>query len=99
MKAIVVRSPGGLDAMRLETVPDPVAAPKDVIIKVEACGVCFHDVLTRNGTLKAGVKMPCILGHEISGVVVSVGRDVKRFKEGQRVATAPKDPGTSCCME
>jgi D-arabinose 1-dehydrogenase-like Zn-dependent alcohol dehydrogenase len=90
MKAIVVRQPGGLDAMRLETIPDPVAGPKDVIIKVEACGVCFHDVLTRNGTLKAGVKMPCVLGHEISGVVVAVGRDVKRFKEGQRVATAQR---------
>ena len=90
MKAIVVRQPGRLDAMRLETIPDPVAGPKDVTIKVEACGVCFHDVLTRNGTLKAGVKMPCVLGHEISGVVVAVGRDVKRFKEGQRVATAQR---------
>ena len=69
MKAIVVRQPGGLDAMRLESIPEPVAGPKDVVIKVEACGVCFHDVLTRNGTLKAGVKMPCVLGHEISGTV------------------------------
>jgi acryloyl-coenzyme A reductase len=90
MKAIVVRQPGGLDAMRLETIPDPVAGPKDVIIKVEACGVCFHDVLTRNGTLKSGVKMPCVLGHEISGVVVDVGRDVTRFKAGQKVATAQR---------
>ena len=90
MKAIVVRQPGGLDAMRLETIPDPVPGPKDVVIKVEACGVCFHDVLTRNGTLKAGVKMPCVLGHEISGTVVDVGRDVTRFKTGQRVATAQR---------
>ena len=59
MKAIVVRQPGGLDAMRLESIPAPVAGPKDVVIKVEACGVCFHDVLTRNGTLKAGVKIEC----------------------------------------
>jgi len=90
MKAMVVRQPGGLDALRLETIADPVAGPKDVVIKVEACGVCFHDVLTRNGTLKAGVKMPCILGHEISGTVVDVGRDVSRFKAGQRVATAQR---------
>lgn len=90
MKAIVVSKPGGLDAMRLESIPDPVAGPQDVIIKVEACGVCFHDVLTRNGTLKAGVKMPCVLGHEISGTVVEVGRDVTRFKSGQRVATAQR---------
>ena len=90
MKAIVVRQPGGLDAMRLETIADPVAGPKDVIIKVEACGVCFHDVLTRNGTLKAGVKMPCVLGHEISGTVLEVGSEVKAFKAGQKVATAQR---------
>ena len=44
MKAMVVRQPGGIDAMRIESIPDPVAGPRDVVIKVEACGVCFHDV-------------------------------------------------------
>jgi D-arabinose 1-dehydrogenase-like Zn-dependent alcohol dehydrogenase len=90
MKAMVVRQPGGVEVMKLETVPDPVAGPRDVVIKVQACGVCFHDILTRNGTLKAGVRMPCILGHEISGTVVDVGRDVTRFKTGERVATAQR---------
>ena len=72
MKAIVVRRPGGLDAMSLETVSDPVPDEKDVVVQVEACGVCMHDIAVRNGTLKAGVQMPCILGHEISGTVVAV---------------------------
>lgn len=90
MKAMVVRQPGGLEAMRLETIPDPVAGPREVVIKVDACGVCFHDIVTRNGTLKAGVKMPCVLGHEISGTVVDAGRDVTRFKSGNRVATAQR---------
>jgi D-arabinose 1-dehydrogenase-like Zn-dependent alcohol dehydrogenase len=90
MKAIVVRQPGGLDAMRLESIPEPAVGPKDVVIKVEACGVCFHDVLTRNGTLKAGVKMPCVLGHEISGTVSAVGSEVSTFKIGQRIATAQR---------
>jgi D-arabinose 1-dehydrogenase-like Zn-dependent alcohol dehydrogenase len=90
MKALVVRQPGGFDAMQLEQIPEPVAGPRDVVIGVAACGVCFHDVLTRNGTLKAGVKLPCVLGHEISGTVVEVGRDVTRFKPGDRVATAQR---------
>ena len=90
MKAMVVRQPGDIDAMKIESIPDPVAGPGEVVIKVEACGVCFHDVLTRNGTLKAGVKMPCVLGHEISGTVAEVGRDVSRFKAGDRVATAQR---------
>jgi D-arabinose 1-dehydrogenase-like Zn-dependent alcohol dehydrogenase len=90
MKAMVVHQPGGTEVLSLERVADPIAGPKDVIIKVDACGVCFHDIVTRNGTLKFGVQMPCILGHEISGTVVDVGRDVRDFQRGDRVATVQR---------
>ena len=90
MKAMVVRAPGGPEVLQMETIADPVAGPKDVVIKVDACGVCFHDIVTRNGTLKAGVQMPCILGHEISGIVVDTGRDVRGFRPGDRVATVQR---------
>src|SRR5262249_35666394 len=90
MKAMVVRAPGGTDVLKMEQIPDPTPGPKDVIIKIDACGVCFHDVVTRNGTLKFGVQMPCILGHEISGTVVEVGRDVRGFRENDRVATVQR---------
>jgi D-arabinose 1-dehydrogenase-like Zn-dependent alcohol dehydrogenase len=87
---MVVHQPGGTEVLSLERVADPIAGPKDVIIKVDACGVCFHDIVTRNGTLKFGVQMPCILGHEISGTVVDVGRDVRAFQRGDRVATVQR---------
>jgi acryloyl-coenzyme A reductase len=90
MKALVVRAPGGTDVLKMETVPDPTPGPKDVVIKIDACGVCFHDIVTRNGTLKYGVQMPCILGHEISGIVVDVGREVRNFKKDDRVATVQR---------
>jgi D-arabinose 1-dehydrogenase-like Zn-dependent alcohol dehydrogenase len=90
MKAIVVRAPGGTDLLKIEQIPDPTPGPKDIVIKVDSCGVCFHDVVTRNGTLKAGVKMPCILGHEISGTVVAVGKDVRGFQKDDRVATVQR---------
>jgi acryloyl-coenzyme A reductase len=90
MKAMVVHQPGGTEVLSLERVADPTASPKDVIIKVDACGVCFHDIVTRNGTLKFGVQMPCILGHEISGTVVDIGRDVRAFQRGDRVATVQR---------
>lgn len=91
MKAMVVDGPGGVDVLKWrDDVPDPVAGPKDVVIKVDSCGVCFHDIVTRNGTLKAGVKMPVILGHEISGVVADVGPSVRGFKRGDRVATVQR---------
>jgi acryloyl-coenzyme A reductase len=90
MEAIVVETPGGVDVLNMRTVPDPVPGAKDVVIKVHSCGVCFHDIVTRNGTLRAGVKMPLILGHEISGTVAEIGRDVRDFKPGDRVATVQR---------
>ena len=90
MKAMVVREPGGLDVLRMETLPDPTPGPRDVLIRVDSCGVCFHDIVTRNGTLKAGVTMPLILGHEISGTVAATGPDVPGFKTGDRVATVQR---------
>jgi len=90
MKAIVVRETGGVEKMNLETVPDPVANDHDVVIRVDACGVCMHDVVVRNGTMKAGVQLPVILGHEIAGTVVDVGPKVHAFKAGDRVATAQR---------
>ena len=91
MRAVVIREPGAAAAvMRVESVRDPIPGPRDVIIKVGACGVCYHDVVTRNGTLKAGVKMPLIPGHEIAGTVVEIGAHVRSVKVGDRVATTQR---------
>ncbi len=91
MKAMVVRAPGpAASALQMETVPDPAPGPAQVVVAVAHCGVCFHDVVVRNGTLKAGVGMPLILGHEIAGHVAAVGRDVRGIKTGDRVATTQR---------
>ena len=58
--------------------------PKDVHVTIDFCGVCHSDIhFTKNewGT----TTYPAVPGHEIIGRVVSVGKDVKKFKEGQRV--------------
>lgn len=90
MRAIVVDAPGGRDVLSLRDVPDPPAMDSNVVIRVHSCGICFHDIVTRNGTLKAGVKMPLILGHEIAGTVAGVGPRVRDFKPGNRVATVQR---------
>lgn len=88
---MVVRAPGPAEtALRLETVPDPAPGAGQVVLQVEACGVCFHDVVTRNGTLKAGVETPFIPGHEICGKVVALGRDARGLRVGDRVATTQR---------
>lgn len=90
MKAMVLRQPGGVESLVLEHVEDPRPAARDVIIEIEACGVSFHDVLVRQGVVKFGVELPCVLGHEISGRVVEVGQDVRQMKVGDRVATVQR---------
>lgn len=90
MKAIVVRETGGVEVMRLDDVEPPEPRPNEVRIEVEACGVCFHDVVTRNGVMKRGVSLPFIPGHEVSGIIDTVGPLVQDFKRGDRVTTAQR---------
>ncbi|MCL8209256.1 MAG: alcohol dehydrogenase catalytic domain-containing protein [Actinomycetia bacterium] len=90
MRAIVVEAPGEADVMRLVEVPDPEPGPRDVVIRVAACGVCFHDVVTRNGVMKRGIRMPLIPGHEIAGTVAAVGPAVRRWRVGDRVASVQR---------
>ena len=98
MKAVVVRVPGPAEtALQLETLPDPSPGPGQVVLQVEACGVCFHDVVTRNGTLKAGVEPPFIPGHEVCGTVAALGRDVRGLTIGQRVATTQRGRVCGLC--
>lgn len=90
MRAILVRHAGGLDVLEYTEVPDPKPAPHEVVVKVYRCGVCFHDLVTRNGTLKTGVSMPCVLGHEVAGEIVALGTEVGDFRVGQRIATTQR---------
>ena len=63
---------------------EPAPDAHEVVIDVVACGVCRTDLHVRDGEL-ADPKLPLILGHEIVGTVREVGRDVTRFRKGDRV--------------
>lgn len=90
MRAIVVEEPGSPEVLRLTSVPDPVATGRDCLVRVMACGVSSHDVATRNGTLRRGIVMPVICGHEISGEVVAVGPDVTEWRPGDQVVSTQR---------
>ncbi len=69
-------------------VPRPQLDPGDVLIKVEACGVCHSDLHLADGDwsqLAAIVKRPLILGHEIAGRVIEKGEEVRDLRIGDRV--------------
>ena len=90
MRAMVVDAPGPAEVFQMRDVPIPDIRPTDVLIRVEACGVCFHDVVTRNGVMRRGIKMPVIPGHEVAGIVEEVGPRVTRFKRDDRVTTTQR---------
>lgn len=76
--------------IRTEEVPIPAPAPGEVLIRVEACGICGTDRHLLHGTFPA--KPPLTLGHEFAGIVVAVGDGVT-LAEGTRVTC---DPNTWC---
>ena len=90
MRAVVVRETGGPDVLRIETLADPVPGPREVVVEVAACGICTLDIVTRNGTYRQRVELPLVPGHEISGRVVQVGSEVRRFRIDERVATTQR---------
>ncbi|MCB2253765.1 alcohol dehydrogenase catalytic domain-containing protein [Pseudomonas chlororaphis] len=84
MKAIVLKAFGGPEQLQVEEVPTPRIGPGEVLVKVQAAGVCHHDLLHRAGHLP-GAQAGVVLGHEVAGEVVEVGAGVLQLVIGARV--------------
>jgi propanol-preferring alcohol dehydrogenase len=82
MKIMSLRAPG--EALQPDESPLPVIAPGQVLLAVQACGVCRTDLHLQDGELP-NIPYPVTPGHEIVGRVVQRGREVTRFAEGDRV--------------
>ncbi len=65
-------------------VPVPHPGPEQVLIKVNACGVCRTDLHILDGELTEP-KLPLIMGHQIAGVVAQTGQNVSKFEPGERI--------------
>jgi len=87
MRAVITEGTGPPEVMRVAEVAAREPGPREIRIAVAACGVCFHDVVVRNGTFRRGVEMPVILGHEVAGTVDRLGSEVRNFRLGDLVAT------------
>jgi L-iditol 2-dehydrogenase len=90
MRAGVYRQKG---IVRVEEVPVPEIAEDEVLIKVAACGICGTDI---KKIFHAYVEPPQILGHELAGTVVAVGRGVRKWKPGDRVMSFHHIPCGKC---
>ena len=84
-------------ALTVETLPDPEPAPDGVVIRVEANGICRSDWHGWMGH-DADIHLPHVPGHELAGVVEEVGREVRRWRKGDRV-TVPFAVGCGSCPQ
>lgn len=86
MKAAVLRALH--QPLEIASLPEPQPGPDDLVVRVEAEGICRTDWHVWNGDwgwVGLTPTLPLVLGHELGGTVVSVGADVRRFKVGDRV--------------
>jgi D-arabinose 1-dehydrogenase-like Zn-dependent alcohol dehydrogenase len=96
MKVAQISKPGGDFEIVQREIPKPGAG--HVRIKVQACGVCHSDVLTKEG-LWPGIQYPRVPGHEVAGIVDELGAGVSEWKKGQRVGVGWHGGQDNTCRE
>jgi D-arabinose 1-dehydrogenase-like Zn-dependent alcohol dehydrogenase len=96
MKVAQVPRPGADFQIVERGIPEPGA--RQVRIKVQACGVCHSDVLTKEGAWP-GIEYPRVPGHEVAGIIDEVGGGVSEWKKGQRVGVGWHGGQDGTCRE
>ncbi|KQP15769.1 NADP-dependent oxidoreductase [Methylobacterium sp. Leaf93] len=93
MKAFLLDRYKKKQPLRLGDAPEPAMGPGDVLVEIAAAGLNVLDAKIRNGEFKLLLpyKPPFILGHDLAGTVIRVGRGVRRFKAGDEVYARPRD--------
>ena len=88
MKAVLLRTLGGPEVLKLEDAPDPRAGAGEVVVRLRAAALNHRDVFIRKGQY-AGIKLPLILGSDGAGEVVDVGEGVDGSWRGRPVIIDP----------
>jgi len=88
MKAMVLKeiSPIEKEPLKMVELPDPVPGPKEIQVKISACGVCHTELDEIEGRLPP--KLPIVLGHQIVGRVQELGSGARKFNLGDRIGIA-----------
>jgi acryloyl-coenzyme A reductase len=84
MKAVTFSEFGAPAVLKATVVDQPQPGPDDVLVRIHAAGICYHDVLSRAGRIPGG-QPGRILGHEIAGEIVAAGGNVPAARVGERV--------------
>ena len=90
MKALVVREHGGPDKAVFETdFPDPRPGPGDVVLRVRASSLNYHDIFTCRGMPGIKIAMPIIMGLDLAGEIIELGPNIDGWRVGDRVLVDP----------
>src|SRR5881227_1519389 len=92
MRAVIVREVGKIEVVEW---PAPVAGPGQLVVRVAGCGVCYRDIIDRDGKYP-WMKRPVVTGHELAGTVTAVGDGVTDFVVGDRVAATHRAACGEC---
>ena len=93
MKAIQISRTGGSDVLELVDLPTPKPGSGEVLVKAQAIGVNYFDLLIRTGKYRWMPKLPFVLGNELAGEVVAAGPDARALMIGQKVFIAGYEIG------
>jgi NADPH:quinone reductase-like Zn-dependent oxidoreductase len=92
MKAAVIYEHGGPGSIRYEAgYPDPKVGADEVLVRVKAATLNYHDIFTRRGMPGIKVPMPCIMGIDFAGEIAALGPGVSDWLVGERVMIDPVD--------
>jgi alcohol dehydrogenase len=92
MKAAVIYEHGGPGSIRYEAgYPDPKVGADEVLVRVKAATLNYHDIFTRRGMPGIKVPMPCIMGIDFAGEIAALGGGVHDWSVGDRVMIDPVD--------
>ena len=92
MRAMVLKGHGGPDSLVYdESFPDPECGKNDVIVRVKATSLNYHDIFTRNGMPGIKIEMPMICGLDVAGEIAEVGDEVSGWSIGDRVLIDPRN--------
>jgi alcohol dehydrogenase len=90
MRAVVLYEHGGPEKLVYEEhFPDPQPAPDEVVLRVQAASLNYHDVFTRRGMPGIKLKLPLIIALDLAGEIAEVGSEVDGWAVGERVLVDP----------
>ena len=94
MKAVFLVNKGSANkAFEIREIEMPKPNAGQVLIKVDAFGLNFADVMARNGMYKEAPPMPCVLGYDVAGTITAIGKDVTELSIGDRVTAMTRFGG------